>query len=95
MASFVIVNNPPAEEAAPVDETPDQELSFKGKILKRAGSSHGKIPGIRRIPLPAIGIILLVAVVNLAVWVVVAIVLVRETLATIMDEACADSFFAV
>ncbi len=83
MASLVIAD-PPQDEEAQVEETPDREFSLKASVLKKAETSHGKLPGIRRIPLPAIGIILLIAVVNLAVWIGVGIVLVRLFFAVVM-----------
>lgn len=45
-------------------------------ILRRAERSHSRLPGIRKIPLPAIAIILFVAFVNVVVWIAAAIVLV-------------------
>lgn len=49
-------------------------------LLRRAERSHSRLPGIRKIPLPAIAIILFVAFVNVVVWVAAAIVLVRRLL---------------
>lgn len=45
-------------------------------LLRSAERSHGRIPGIRKIPLRAIGIIALIAFLNILVWVAAAIVLV-------------------
>lgn len=45
-------------------------------LLRSAERSHSKIPGIRKIPLRAIGIIALIAFLNILVWVAAAIVLV-------------------
>ncbi|KAL1964979.1 hypothetical protein VTN77DRAFT_6179 [Rasamsonia byssochlamydoides] len=56
-------------------EEEEEEESLKKAFQRRAESTHGRLPGIRKIPLPAIGIILLIAVVNLVVWAVVGIVL--------------------
>lgn len=50
--------------------------SLKISLLRRAERSHRRLPGIRKIPLPAIGIILLIAAVNVVVWVVAGVVLV-------------------
>lgn len=52
------------------------ELGLKGSWLRKAQLSHGRLPGIRKVPLPAIGIILLIASLNILVWIVVGIVLV-------------------
>jgi high-affinity nickel-transport protein len=61
--------------------TDDEERrSIKKVFLRRAETTHGKLPGIRKIPLPAIGIIVLIALINLVVWAVVGIVLVRLVL---------------
>ncbi|CRG90552.1 High-affinity nickel transport protein nic1 [Talaromyces islandicus] len=52
-----------------------QKQPLKRKLLQRAETIHGRIPGIKKIPLPAIGIIGLVALINLLVWAVCGIVL--------------------
>jgi hypothetical protein len=66
-----------------VDDTPadarsvDSERSWSLKpLLRHAQRSHSKMPGIRKIPLRAIGIILLIALLNCIVWIAAAIVLV-------------------
>lgn len=45
-------------------------------VSSRAIAYHGRIPGLRKLPLPAIAIIAGVAIVNAAAWVAVGIVLV-------------------
>jgi nickel/cobalt transporter (NiCoT) family protein len=75
MASLVAPDPTPQEEEIP-NNTPSRELSMKKRFLRKATENHGKLPGVRRIPLPAIGIIGLIAVVNMIVWVVAGIVLV-------------------
>lgn len=45
-------------------------------LLRSAERSHSKMPGIRKIPLRAIGIIAFIALLNIIVWVAAAIVLV-------------------
>ena len=45
-------------------------------LLRSAKRSHSKMPGIRKIPLRAIGIIAFIAFLNIIVWVAAAIVLV-------------------
>jgi hypothetical protein len=54
----------------------DENLSMKRSLLRRAERSHSRLPGIRKIPLRAIGIILVIALVNVVVWIAAAIVLV-------------------
>ncbi|KAJ5889054.1 hypothetical protein N7495_009095 [Penicillium taxi] len=49
-------------------------------LLRHAERSHSRIPGIRKIPLRALAIILFIAFVNIAVWVAAAIVLVCVTI---------------
>lgn len=46
------------------------------RLLRHVERSHARIPGIRKIPLRAIGIILSIGVLNAVVWVAAAIVLV-------------------
>lgn len=71
---------PPPYNNGP-DEDGDRDVeSLKSSLLRHAETTHGRLPGIRKIPLPAIGIIVLVAVVNMVVWVVVGIVLVCSVL---------------
>ncbi|KAH8696054.1 high-affinity nickel-transport protein-domain-containing protein [Talaromyces proteolyticus] len=55
--------------------TEQGRISVKKKLLHRAETTHGRIPGIKKIPLPAIGIIGLIALINLFVWAVCGIVL--------------------
>jgi hypothetical protein len=57
-------------------EEEEEEQSIKRLLLRRAESTHGRLPGIRKIPLPAIGIISLIAVINLVVWAAAGVVLV-------------------
>jgi nickel/cobalt transporter (NiCoT) family protein len=44
--------------------------------MDKATLYHGRLPGLKRLPLPAIGIIGALIVVNIVVWAVVGIVLV-------------------
>lgn len=69
-----------------VDDTPadarsvDSERTWSLKpLLRHAQRSHSKMPGIRKIPLRAIGIILFVALLNVIVWIAAAIVLVGRS----------------
>lgn len=59
------------------DRDVEQKKSLKTSLLRRAERSHRRLPVLRKIPLPAIGIILLIAAINVVVWVVAGIVLVR------------------
>lgn len=45
-------------------------------LLRQAERSHRRLPGIRKIPLRAIGIIFFIAFLNIIVWIAAAIVLV-------------------
>ncbi|PGH08971.1 high-affinity nickel-transporter [Blastomyces parvus] len=63
-------------EAEPEPEEDGQNVkSLKRSLLRKARRSHNRVPGLRKIPLPALGIILLVAVVNAVVWMAAGIVL--------------------
>lgn len=46
-------------------------------LINKAERQHKRLPGIRKIPLRAIAIILFIAFINLIVWAAAAIVLVR------------------
>lgn len=64
-------------DASLADDT-DSETKSKWtaeSLLRRAERSHRRLPGIRKIPLPAIAIILFVAFINVVVWIAAAIVL--------------------
>jgi hypothetical protein len=49
---------------------------LKTSWARKVERSHSRVPGLRKIPLRALGIILLIAVLNAAVWIAAAIVLV-------------------
>ncbi|KAJ6096958.1 hypothetical protein N7486_007704 [Penicillium sp. IBT 16267x] len=64
------------------DETPADSHSRDGDkrwslqpLIRKAERSHSRMPGIRKIPLRAIAIIALIAILNIIVWVAAAIVL--------------------
>jgi hypothetical protein len=57
-------------------ETLDDKKWSTKSLIRHAERSHSKLPGIRKVPLRSIAVILLVAVVNVVVWVAVAVVLV-------------------
>ena len=79
MASGQPIDLPPAEDNIPPlvdDHGTVREVSLKKSLLRKAATHHERVPGLRRMPLPALGIILLLVIVNLVVWVGVGIVLV-------------------
>ncbi|KAJ5855526.1 uncharacterized protein N7529_009470 [Penicillium soppii] len=68
MASF----NPESPDERSLDG--DRKWSLQ-PLLRSAERSHSKMPGIRKIPLRAIGIIAFIALLNIIVWVAAGIVL--------------------
>jgi high-affinity nickel-transport protein len=54
---------------------PDEITPKKSALLHRVRTQHSRLPGLRRIPFPAIGIIALIALVNITVWIIVGIIL--------------------
>lgn len=58
------------------NQSDDKKWSTANSLIRRAEHSHSRLPGIRKIPLRSIGVILLVALVNVLVWIAVAVVLV-------------------
>ncbi|KAK2762589.1 hypothetical protein FQN54_000762 [Arachnomyces sp. PD_36] len=63
------------EDSDDTSDNEDEGLSMKRSLLRRAEKSHSRLPGIRKIPLRAIGIIALIALINIVVWIAAAIVL--------------------
>lgn len=55
------------------------------KFVKQAERSHRRLPGLKKVPLPAIAIILFIAFINVVVWIAAAIVLVCMTLLMIIS----------
>jgi high-affinity nickel-transport protein len=53
---------------------------FRRKFILRAERIHARIPAIKKIPLSAIGIISLIALINMLVWAICGVVLVRPPL---------------
>ena len=51
--------------------------SVRQSVRKRAELYHGRTPGVRKMPLPAVSITIGLVFVNVLVWVAVGIVLVR------------------
>lgn len=58
------------------NQNDDKKWTTANSLIRRAEHSHSRLPGIRKIPLRSIGVILLVALVNVLVWIAVAVVLV-------------------
>jgi hypothetical protein len=56
----------------------DERIPMKKRVSDKAAEYHQFIPGIRKLPLPVFGIILIIAVVNALVWVGVGVVLVSS-----------------
>ena len=54
---------------------PDEITSKKSTFLHKVRTQHSRLPGLRRIPFPAIGIIALIALINITVWIIAGIVL--------------------
>ncbi|KAL3467166.1 high-affinity nickel-transport protein-domain-containing protein [Aspergillus heterothallicus] len=88
-----------AVESQHDDEVDDKKWSTKS-LIRHAERSHSRMPGIRKVPLRSIGVILLVALVNVVVWVAVAIVLAidlmtRRLLATGQKPVTVGTFFSL
>ncbi|CBF70155.1 HoxN/HupN/NixA family nickel/cobalt transporter [Aspergillus nidulans FGSC A4] len=65
---------PPADSPFIESDLDDKKWTAKS-LIRHAERSHSRLPGIRKVPLRSIAVILLVAFVNVVVWVAVAIVL--------------------
>lgn len=50
---------------------------FSATVEGRAKHYHGRVPGFRNVPLPVIGIIALLVLINMLVWVAAGVVLVN------------------
>jgi nickel/cobalt transporter (NiCoT) family protein len=50
-------------------------LSLNDRFLRKARKHHAEVPVLKRVPFPAINIITLLIVINIAVWIVVGIIL--------------------
>ncbi|KAL6235008.1 hypothetical protein BDW75DRAFT_210800 [Aspergillus navahoensis] len=67
-------NSPPADSPVVESDLDDKKWTAKS-LIRHAERSHSRLPGIRKIPLRSIAVIMLVAGINIVVWVAVAIVL--------------------
>ncbi|KAL4807321.1 high-affinity nickel-transport protein-domain-containing protein [Aspergillus unguis] len=82
-------------------ESPADDKKWSAKsLLRHAERSHSRLPGIRKIPLRSLAVILLVGIVNVVVWVAVAIVLAidlmtRRLLATGQKPVTVGTFFSL
>lgn len=75
MRTSATVVETPVQNDVPNDVASKGRWSPKG-LLRHAERSHSRMPGIRKIPLRAIAVILFVALINVVVWIAAAIVLV-------------------
>ncbi|RAH41719.1 NicO-domain-containing protein [Aspergillus brunneoviolaceus CBS 621.78] len=65
----------PVDSTVNDNDTPGRSRWTAKALVRQAEKSHRRLPGIRKIPLPAIGIILFIAFLNVVVWIAAAIVL--------------------
>ncbi|KAL4935000.1 hypothetical protein BDV06DRAFT_207843 [Aspergillus oleicola] len=68
----MMTSTPLGTTAVALDD--DKKWTAKS-LIRHAERSHSRLPGIRKIPFRSIGVILLVALVNVLVWIAVAVVL--------------------
>jgi hypothetical protein len=73
-----------------LEETRTNGTSAKEWVKSKASSLHEKVPGIKSLPFPAVAIIVLLLLINVAVWIVVGIVLVCDPLASDLVEVLID-----
>ncbi|KAL3439575.1 high-affinity nickel-transport protein-domain-containing protein [Aspergillus tetrazonus] len=91
--------SPPADPPVIESDLDDKKWIAKS-LIRHAERSHSRLPGIRKVPLRSIAVILLVAFVNVVVWVAVAIVLAidlmtRRLLATGQKPVTVGTFFSL
>jgi high-affinity nickel-transport protein len=53
-------------------------LSWIELVSAKATNTHERLPGLKKLPFPAVAIIVFLIIVNIAVWVAAGIVLVRS-----------------
>lgn len=73
------VNHPDHANTNNAIKTPNLRMRislFRRNFICRAERIHSRIPAIKKIPLSAIGIISLIALINMLVWAVCGVVLV-------------------
>ncbi|KAL4971752.1 high-affinity nickel-transport protein-domain-containing protein [Aspergillus desertorum] len=72
----------------PVVESDLDDKKWTAKsLIRHVERSHSRLPGIRKVPLRSIAVILLVACINIVVWVAVAIVLFNKGLRSLVSNA--------
>ena len=77
------MSHAPTEQRHPVErdsipDASDEEASFKMLMMRKIQTTHSQMPGVRKVPLRAIGIIVLIAVINTGVWICMGIILVSH-----------------
>ncbi|PGG97018.1 hypothetical protein AJ79_09378 [Helicocarpus griseus UAMH5409] len=87
-------------EYSEAEDFDDDAKSLKRTLLRKAKRSHRRVPGLRKIPLSALGIILLIGGINVLVWVAAAVVLAidlmtRRLLATGQKPVTVGTFFSL
>ncbi|KAL4764913.1 high-affinity nickel-transport protein-domain-containing protein [Aspergillus foveolatus] len=91
--------SPHADSTVIESDLDDKKWTAKS-LIRHAERSHSRLPGIRKVPLRSIAVILLVACANVVVWVAVAIVLAidlmtRRLLATGQKPVTVGTFFSL
>lgn len=81
----------PVDSTVNDNDTPGRSRWTAKALVRQAEKSHRRLPGIRKIPLPAIGIILFIAFLNVVVWIAAAIVLVRAPHLSMLCLGCLDA----
>ncbi|KAB8259790.1 high-affinity nickel-transport protein-domain-containing protein [Aspergillus pseudonomiae] len=97
--------SPPPSFAEALSDSQSVVDTKKGKwtpksLIRHAERSHRRIPGVRKIPFPALAIILFIAFINVVVWIAAAIVLAidlmtRRLLATGQKPVTVGTFFSL
>ena len=64
-------------QALAADASSQPATSSVKRLLQSTENSLDRVPALRRVPVPALAIIVLIALINVAVWVGVAIILVN------------------
>ncbi|EFE36007.1 uncharacterized protein ARB_04943 [Trichophyton benhamiae CBS 112371] len=60
--------------------TANRDKKPRWSIIEKAERSHRRVPGLRKIPLPALAIIFFIALINILVWIAAGIVLHQQLL---------------
>lgn len=88
-APYDEVNYPDRTNTNNVVKTPNFGMRislFRRKFIRRAERIHARIPAVKKIPLSAVGIISLIALINMLVWAVCGVVLVCLPFHGVSDE---------